>query len=643
VKGRSRNTALVLLTPSLEAESRDALEDELVRRIVDEEVDENRPRLPPMVQKRFSKFRRLGRGGSATVWQARDASLDRDVALKVFDVGNPSAADVFREGHSLSKVVGDHAVKVLESIEGPPHVLVLELVVGYDPIAKKHRTGFTAVNCRAGDFRKTIEWNVSVARGVQDAHNADVCHCDLKPSNVMIVPGKLSAKVADFGLGVLGGGRRGTADESYVSESGEGTTRIRIAGTPAYMAPEQAAGLPVGLSMEASGDRERLIAIDVFGLGALAFDLISGRSPYGDPTPTSDGANVDAARSAVSLLEICDRAQKCARPRLDTLRDYRGRRISRRLSKIVEKAMAPRPEDRYPSADAVANEMQAWLDNRPSSLDGVPTRVMLAGRRNPGIVALMIAAVAFGGVIASEIAEARHLKHENTESAAAITAANQRRSAAEAEAKAAENGRDQAKVDLKNTQDRAAAAAELYQQQYAGKDQEAISAKKAERDERARRGMAENERDTAKRERDDEKTKREAADKLRTTAEQDRDSEKAKREAADKLRTTAEQDRDSEKAKREAADKLRTSAEQDRDSEKAKREAADKLRTSAEQDRDNEKKKRETAEQDRDSEKKKREAVEKELAEERAKKAATPDTAKTGGDAPVPPVTTTSP
>jgi hypothetical protein len=225
---------------------------------------------------------------------------------------------------------------------------------------------------------------MEVARGVRDAHLRNVFHRDLKPQNVLITPISRHARIADFGLALSAANDQVGRSSLLVKTSPSGP--VSIAGTPEYMAPEQARGLPINLDPLDNDERLTLVAIDVWGLGALAYDLLAGRPPW--------LANRSADEEPWEVA-----ASGAAPPPLQRTRD--GERIPKALRRIVEKAMAQEPRDRYSSAGQIALELEAFLARRPTSHDrSLGVRAALWAQRNPqltitGIVALALAGITF--------------------------------------------------------------------------------------------------------------------------------------------------------------------------------------------------------------------------------------------------------
>src|SRR5664279_1297813 len=160
-----------------------------------------------------------------------------------------------------------------------------------------------------------------------DAHLRNVFHRDLKPHNVLITPFSRRARIADFGLAIS------------ESRSNDGT--LEIAGTPGYIAPEQAAGLSPHLDPHDLHDRAVLVGLDVWGLGALAFDLVADRAPW-----QADAGFKAWERAAIAVVA----------PELP-------REVPARLRRIIAKALSLDPKARYATAGELADDLDAlrWL------------------------------------------------------------------------------------------------------------------------------------------------------------------------------------------------------------------------------------------------------------------------------------------
>ena len=310
--------------------------------------------------------RELGRGATATVWQAFDTQLHRPVALKVFDYG------LVRRGQGLGRVLAE--ARATADVQSPFVITVhnvsqddqsgffyieMELCGEFGDVSKERQVG-TALG-EGAEPRSLIEavrWVQESARGVHAAHEQGVFHRDLKPSNILVRPVSRRAQVTDFGLAAqqldpsAGLDAPGTRTVTIMT----GKQRRCIAGTPVYMAPEQAHGLPVDLDPEDPHHREMLTRIDVYGLGATLYELIAGHPPYRCSEVGAENLNSLLLRVAME-------------PPADLSSLETRWRIPRRLLRIVRKAMSRDADDRYPSAAALALDLEAYMQMEPTSTD----------------------------------------------------------------------------------------------------------------------------------------------------------------------------------------------------------------------------------------------------------------------------------
>jgi hypothetical protein len=334
---------------------------------------------PRLAGDRYQLGVRLGGGATASVWQAYDTKLGRHVALKVFAARETSSALVesLAEARAACDVISDHVVRVLDvHAERDPAYLVMELVGEHDPERGLLAPGASAAVTRPRSVDEAVRWVRDVARGVHDAHLRNVFHRDVKPANVLVTPVSRRARIADFGLAVSTAG-----DVAAISLVRGG---LRIAGTPEYMAPEQARGLPIELDPREPDQRARLVAIDVWGLGALLYALLAGHAPW-------------SAHEGAEAWEVAARGE--APPSLP-------RRIPRRLRRVVDKALALAPEARYATAAELAAELDRYLARRPTSLDrSRALRAWLWSRRNPQLAITILVAVGLAvGTLATYLA-----------------------------------------------------------------------------------------------------------------------------------------------------------------------------------------------------------------------------------------------
>jgi hypothetical protein len=214
------------------------------------------PGLTPVVDGKYRIEAFVGRGGMGTVYRARDLRLERDVAVKVLRSELTASADARarfqREALVVARLQHPAVVAIYDvgTLADGASYLVMEFVRGEDLRQRLARGPLPA--------HEAVDVIAGVAAGVQAAHDAGVFHRDLKPENVLLPGAGLTPKVLDFGVAKLAG----------PSVSGTITTAGTITGTPAYMAPEQLRG-------------DATAATDVFSLGVMTFELLTGSLPFG--------------------------------------------------------------------------------------------------------------------------------------------------------------------------------------------------------------------------------------------------------------------------------------------------------------------------------------------------------------------------
>ena len=315
----------------------------------------------------------LGEGGMASVWLARrsDGRHDGQAAIKLMHGrlhGTQASQRFEREGRILARLEHPHIARLLDAgvasdgEAGQPY-LVLELVRG-EPIDRW-------CDERRLDVEGRLRLFVNVAQAVAAAHAQLVVHRDLKPGNVM-VDGQGQVKLLDFGIARL-------VDEGE-DGTGPAATSITRTGqrayTPAWAAPEQVRGEPVST------------ATDIWALGVLLCQLLTGRHPSGLPW-TSDltawmqaAALPDNKRPSQLAGGGEDAASRAGARGLQPL--ALARRLRGELDQIVQRALAEEPGRRYGSAQAMADDVQRHLRNEPVSAvaDTVGYRATKFVRRN---------------------------------------------------------------------------------------------------------------------------------------------------------------------------------------------------------------------------------------------------------------------
>ena len=249
----------------------------------------------------------LGRGGFGIVFRAFDEMLQRVVALKVMApqlaATSPARKRFLREARSSAQVRHENVVQVYEVAEQPLPYLAMEFIPGETLQQKLDRVGPL-------DVPETLRIGRQIAEGLAAAHATDLIHRDIKPGNVLLEGGQHKVKITDFGLARA-------ADDASISQSGI------IAGTPMYMAPEQAQGQTL--------DQRA----DLFSLGSVLYQMASGRPPF-------------RANGTVAVLKRV--AEDNPRPIREIIPE-----TPPWLCDIIAKLHAKNPDDRYQSAREVAD------------------------------------------------------------------------------------------------------------------------------------------------------------------------------------------------------------------------------------------------------------------------------------------------
>jgi tetratricopeptide (TPR) repeat protein len=300
----------------------------------------------------------LGHGGMGVVFRARQLRLNRPVALKMILAGpyaNPDERRRFvQEAEAVASLHHSNIVQVYDAgeIDGRPY-FTMELVEG-GRLSEK-------VNGKPLPAREAAAMMVAVANAVHAAHERGIVHRDLTPSNILLASDG-TPKVTDFGLA-----RR-------LELNPEMTLTGAPVGTPSYMAPEQARG-----EKRAIGP-----ATDVYGLGAILYDLLTGRPPF-------------QAESATATLQQVVSGEPVPPARLNA-------RVPRDLETICLKCLHKDPRRRYASAAALADDLRRFEKGEP--ITARPTGPLERGvrwvRRRPALAT----ALAAGLLLASALAAA---------------------------------------------------------------------------------------------------------------------------------------------------------------------------------------------------------------------------------------------
>jgi serine/threonine-protein kinase len=262
--------------------------------------------------------RELGRGGMSVVYAAHEPALERDVAVKVLTAGADGAVDVQRfrrEVLLLARLQHPHVVPVLrDGVAGERPYFVMPLVAGESLGRRLARGG-------ALPLGEAVHVLRAVASALAYAHACGVVHRDVKPDNVLLSAGGVPV-VTDFGVARAIAVARAGADDG--AEAG------LVAGTPAYMAPEQAAGDP-------AADHR----VDLYAYGVLAYELLTGATPYAGRT--------GVARLTAQLTE--------PPPPIGARRPD----LPPRLAGLVTRCLAPDPAHRPAHAGLLLSVLDAVL------------------------------------------------------------------------------------------------------------------------------------------------------------------------------------------------------------------------------------------------------------------------------------------
>jgi serine/threonine-protein kinase len=273
-----------------------------------------------LLSERYELQDRLGSGGMSNVYRATDRILERTVAVKILaehlSDDERFVARFRREALAVAKLIHPNIVQVYDTgVDEGRHFIVMEYVEGRSGAQILQREDHI-------DPAETVEVGVQSCAGLDYAHRHGIIHRDVKPGNLMIVGGpagngrELSVKLTDFGIARA-------AEQTRITQVGS------VVGTAAYLAPEQVRG------------EEATPATDVYALGVVLYQFLTGRLPY-------EGA---------SLAELAVRQQN-ERPLPP--RTYNDE-VSETLSSAVLRALEGDPERRYVSAGQLAEGLRLGL------------------------------------------------------------------------------------------------------------------------------------------------------------------------------------------------------------------------------------------------------------------------------------------
>ncbi|HTH47248.1 MAG TPA: serine/threonine-protein kinase, partial [Candidatus Limnocylindria bacterium] len=308
------------------------------------------PYIPPVLHA-FGDYEvqaEIARGGMGVVYRARQVSLNRMVALKLILTGQFAGEDEVKrfraEAEAAANLDHPNIVPIYDvgQVEGR-HFFSMKLIEGRS-LAERVRNG-------ARDPVDSARLMQKVAAAIHYAHQRGVLHRDLKPANIL-VDAQGEPQVTDFGLA------RRIGVDSGLTQTGA------VFGTPAFMPPEQA-----------DDPRRLTVAADVYSLGAILYDLLSGRPPFEAPTPVE------------TVMMVRDQEPT-------SLRSLRPE-IARDLETICLKCLQKEPAKRYASALALAEDLERYLQGEPilARPVGPAERVWRWARRRPVVAALSCAVI----------------------------------------------------------------------------------------------------------------------------------------------------------------------------------------------------------------------------------------------------------
>jgi tRNA A-37 threonylcarbamoyl transferase component Bud32 len=286
------------------------------------------------IAERYELEEVVGQGGMSTVYKAHDSLLERNVALKVLHQEYNEDEDFVerfkREARSVAQLQHPNIVTVIDrGEEAGRQYIVFEFIDGEnlkELVVRKGRL----------DLRDALEIALEVARGLAFAHDHGLVHRDVKPQNVLL-NGDGRAKVTDFGIA------RSLDVDHGMTQTGT------ILGTSNYIAPEQASGQPVDAHT------------DVYSLGIVLYEMLTGELPF-------------PGESFVAV------AMKHMQEPAPNVLDVRGD-VPLRVAELIDRALEKDPEQRFPTMDAFATEIEASLAELDRGEDGAVTMVVPAAQR----------------------------------------------------------------------------------------------------------------------------------------------------------------------------------------------------------------------------------------------------------------------
>ncbi len=312
-------------------------------------VDDSAAGVPRLIAPGFKVMSELGRGGMGAVYKAWQESLKRVVALKIIRADAYADAAVSARFQAEAEAAARlHHPNIVAVFEVGEHEGVGYLVLEYVPGGGLDRKLAGLLQ----DPRDSASLLETLARAIHYAHQLGIVHRDLKPANVLLTEDGVP-KISDFGLAKL-------------MERDQGLTQVGdVVGTPSYMAPEQLRGLSRAITP----------MTDVYALGAILYEMLTGRPPFKGTTP-------------LSTMEQVATQEPLAPGKLQ-------RHTPADLETICLKCLQKDPRRRYESALALADDLRRFLDRQPIHARPIPgwERAWKWARRHKGAASALVSIV----------------------------------------------------------------------------------------------------------------------------------------------------------------------------------------------------------------------------------------------------------
>ena len=277
---------------------------------------------------RYQLIERVGSGGMARVFKAQDLALGRIVAVKMLHeslTGDQGFLQRFQqEAHAAANLTHPNIVTVHDiGQDKNRYYIVMEYVEGrtLKQMIRQHNG-----NGRAMPISRALDLTIQICAGIGYAHRADLVHCDVKPQNVLVSRDD-RIKVADFGIA------------RAISEATLSQSVSQVWGTPQYFSPEQAAGEPA------------TPASDVYSIGIILFELLTGQLPFSGDTPT-----------ALALKHMHDEP-----PTISETNPF----VPAQLDQIIQKVLAKEPSGRYRTAGQLGRILSAYRQRSLSTTEAL--------------------------------------------------------------------------------------------------------------------------------------------------------------------------------------------------------------------------------------------------------------------------------